>query len=440
MMNQWLANQGYVVFSVNYRSGIGYGKSFRTAPNTGARGNAEYQDVVAGAASTCRDATDVDPKRVGIWGLSYGGLLTVAGARPQLGHLRRWRGLRRRAPLHQRARSRERRVQVVRDLGHRQVEVAGAARPRRRRPQRGVHADHRARATAARARASPTRSSSSRTTCTSRCSTAGGSTRSTAWSSSSTSSCGTRAGRTMRRAHLALAVLLAVALGLGLAAHPAVPAAPFFFIQLTDPQFGMTASNAGFEQETANLEFAVATVNRLHPAFVVVTGDLVNRPGDERSVGRVPADSQEAESGDPRLLDPGQPRRRQRADAGIACRLHEAIRPRPLCVSSSRVCRDRHRLVPGPCAPEGAGGGSRTRAMAAGRVAAGAHRRRPAHRRLPAPPAVPEGRRGGGQLRRHSDLATRPVSDDVQGSRRPACLRRALPPERGGAAMATSRW
>ena len=28
-INQWLANQGYVVLSVNYRSGIGYGRSFR---------------------------------------------------------------------------------------------------------------------------------------------------------------------------------------------------------------------------------------------------------------------------------------------------------------------------------------------------------------------------------------------------------------------------
>ena len=40
-VNQWLASRGYVVMSINYRSGIGYGKSFRTAPNTGARGNAE---------------------------------------------------------------------------------------------------------------------------------------------------------------------------------------------------------------------------------------------------------------------------------------------------------------------------------------------------------------------------------------------------------------
>ncbi len=75
-VNQWLASQGYVVMSVNYRLGIGYGKSFRMAPNGGARGNAEYQDVVAGARYL-QSRADVDPKRVAIWGLSYGGLLTA---------------------------------------------------------------------------------------------------------------------------------------------------------------------------------------------------------------------------------------------------------------------------------------------------------------------------------------------------------------------------
>jgi dipeptidyl aminopeptidase/acylaminoacyl peptidase len=74
-VNEWLAAQGYVVLSVNYRSGVGYGKSFRNAANTGQRGNAEYQDVVAGA-KYLQGRPDVDPKRVGIWGLSYGGLLT----------------------------------------------------------------------------------------------------------------------------------------------------------------------------------------------------------------------------------------------------------------------------------------------------------------------------------------------------------------------------
>jgi dipeptidyl aminopeptidase/acylaminoacyl peptidase len=75
-INQWLASEGYVVLSVNYRSGIGYGRSFRTAPNTAASGNAEYQDVFAGG-KYLQSRPDVDPNRVGIWGLSYGGLLTA---------------------------------------------------------------------------------------------------------------------------------------------------------------------------------------------------------------------------------------------------------------------------------------------------------------------------------------------------------------------------
>lgn len=55
---------------------------------------------------------------------------------------------------------------------------------------------------------------------------------------------------------------------------------PFFFIQLSDPQFGMFTNNADFAQESANFAFAVATINRLQPAFVVVTGDLVNKARD----------------------------------------------------------------------------------------------------------------------------------------------------------------
>ena len=75
-VNEWLVDQGYIVMSVNYRSGIGYGKAFRNAPNTGARGNSEYQDVLA-AGKYLQSRPDVDASRVGIWGLSYGGLLTA---------------------------------------------------------------------------------------------------------------------------------------------------------------------------------------------------------------------------------------------------------------------------------------------------------------------------------------------------------------------------
>jgi 3',5'-cyclic AMP phosphodiesterase CpdA len=55
---------------------------------------------------------------------------------------------------------------------------------------------------------------------------------------------------------------------------------PFFFIQASDPQLGMYTGDRDFAQETANFEFLIATANRLKPAFLVVTGDLVNKPGD----------------------------------------------------------------------------------------------------------------------------------------------------------------
>ncbi len=74
--NQYLASQGYVVLSVNFRSGVGYGRSFRNAPNAGGLGNAEYQDVLA-AGKWLQQRPDVDPARIGIWGLSYGGVLTA---------------------------------------------------------------------------------------------------------------------------------------------------------------------------------------------------------------------------------------------------------------------------------------------------------------------------------------------------------------------------
>jgi dipeptidyl aminopeptidase/acylaminoacyl peptidase len=77
-MNQYLASRGYLVLSVNYRSGIGYGRSFRMAQHRGARGASEYQDVVAGA-KYLRERDDVDKKRLGLWGGSYGGYLTALG-------------------------------------------------------------------------------------------------------------------------------------------------------------------------------------------------------------------------------------------------------------------------------------------------------------------------------------------------------------------------
>jgi dipeptidyl aminopeptidase/acylaminoacyl peptidase len=77
-MNQYLASRGYIVLALNYRSGIGYGRAFREAPGRAGRGAAEYQDVVA-AGKYLQARTDVDAKRVGLWGGSYGGFLTALG-------------------------------------------------------------------------------------------------------------------------------------------------------------------------------------------------------------------------------------------------------------------------------------------------------------------------------------------------------------------------
>ncbi len=76
--NQLLASRGYVVLSVNYRSGIGYGLEFREAERYGAGGGSELADVL-GAGLYLAGRADVDPKRIGLWGGSYGGYLTAMG-------------------------------------------------------------------------------------------------------------------------------------------------------------------------------------------------------------------------------------------------------------------------------------------------------------------------------------------------------------------------
>lgn len=60
--------------------------------------------------------------------------------------------------------------------------------------------------------------------------------------------------------------------------------APFFFIQVTDPQLGMFEENRSFEKETELFEKAVKEINRLNPDFVVITGDLVNDKNNRSQV------------------------------------------------------------------------------------------------------------------------------------------------------------
>jgi dipeptidyl aminopeptidase/acylaminoacyl peptidase len=74
--NQYFASRGYVVLSVNYRGGTGYGSNFRVPPNFGPSGASEFNDIL-GAANFLKARADVDPKRLGVWGGSYGGYMTA---------------------------------------------------------------------------------------------------------------------------------------------------------------------------------------------------------------------------------------------------------------------------------------------------------------------------------------------------------------------------
>jgi dipeptidyl aminopeptidase/acylaminoacyl peptidase len=75
-LDQYLVSRGYVVLSINYRSGIGYGLDFREALQYGPTGASEFRDV-EGAGLYLRGRCDVEPDHIGIWGGSWGGFLTA---------------------------------------------------------------------------------------------------------------------------------------------------------------------------------------------------------------------------------------------------------------------------------------------------------------------------------------------------------------------------
>jgi len=75
-LNQYLASRGFVVLSVNYRLGIGFGYEFHRPKRAGAQGASEYLDIKA-AGLHLRTLAQVDASRIGIYGGSYGGFLTA---------------------------------------------------------------------------------------------------------------------------------------------------------------------------------------------------------------------------------------------------------------------------------------------------------------------------------------------------------------------------
>lgn len=74
-MNQFLASQGYVVLSVNFRGGTGYGLNFREPDEFAAGGGSEARDI-KGAVEYLKSRGDIDAARIGVYGMSYGGIMT----------------------------------------------------------------------------------------------------------------------------------------------------------------------------------------------------------------------------------------------------------------------------------------------------------------------------------------------------------------------------
>ena len=75
-LNQRLVSEGYIVISVNYRGGIGYGLDYREANNFGPDGGSETNDIL-GTVTYLQGRKDVDARKIGVWGGSYGGLMTA---------------------------------------------------------------------------------------------------------------------------------------------------------------------------------------------------------------------------------------------------------------------------------------------------------------------------------------------------------------------------
>jgi dipeptidyl-peptidase-4 len=74
-LQQYLVQQGYIVVQVDVRGSVGYGRAFREAflMDYGGKDLDDLEAVVTGL----KTLPYVDGQRIGIWGSSYGGLLTV---------------------------------------------------------------------------------------------------------------------------------------------------------------------------------------------------------------------------------------------------------------------------------------------------------------------------------------------------------------------------
>ena len=73
--NQILANQGYVIYGINYRGSSGYGQEFTDAV-VGDMLGGEYRDNMEATDYILNNHSYIDPDKMGVYGGSYGGYLT----------------------------------------------------------------------------------------------------------------------------------------------------------------------------------------------------------------------------------------------------------------------------------------------------------------------------------------------------------------------------
>lgn len=75
---QWLANRGYAVLQVNFRGSTGYGKAFVNAGDK--QWGRAMQNDLTDAVHWAISKEIADPKKIAIYGTSYGGYAALAGA------------------------------------------------------------------------------------------------------------------------------------------------------------------------------------------------------------------------------------------------------------------------------------------------------------------------------------------------------------------------
>ncbi len=80
---------------------------------------------------------------------------------------------------------------------------------------------------------------------------------------------------------------------------------PYFFIQVTDTQFGMYSGNKDFKKESELYTKVVEAINRLDPDFVVFTGDLVNEKDNRDQIDEFKRLTAGIEQGIPLYYSPG---------------------------------------------------------------------------------------------------------------------------------------